>query len=465
MGLDFEAGGAETKPPPLSRIRIAGDGRGFETEKGERFVPFGVNYYRPGTGWAPQLWKKFDAAATRADFARLKELGANCVRVFLTYGSFCPEPDALGTDGLAKFDQMLALAEEAGLYVHPAGPDHWEGTPPWVRQEEDIAGERRLAGLESFWKRFAARYAGRNVVWAYDLRNEPEVPWTGPTVQRKWNDWLARQYGGAASAAAAWGSNATTLAWGQVPPPPARDALTNRLLMDFQRFREELADEWTRRQVGAIKSADPRALVTVGLIQWSVPALLPGVQHYAAFRPLRQARYLDFLEVHFYPLNNGFYTYASPEEEERNLAYLESVVREVAAAGKPVVVAEFGWYGGGKPTIDQGRHPAATEEQQAGWNRRLIETTAGLACGWLNWGFYDQPEAKDVSQLTGLLTAEGKIKAWGREFQALAGRLSGRPVGPPPAGERPTLDWFRCVTSTKAGQDFREEYFRAFKSP
>ena len=25
------------------------------------FMPIGVTYYRPGTGWAPQLWKKFDA--------------------------------------------------------------------------------------------------------------------------------------------------------------------------------------------------------------------------------------------------------------------------------------------------------------------------------------------------------------------------------------------------------------------
>ena len=33
--------------------------------------------------------------------------------------------DALAPEGLAKFDQMLALAEEAGLYVHPTGPDHW----------------------------------------------------------------------------------------------------------------------------------------------------------------------------------------------------------------------------------------------------------------------------------------------------------------------------------------------------
>jgi hypothetical protein len=45
----------------LPKIRVAKDGRTFVTDEGKPFVPFGVNYYRPGTGWAPQIWKTFDA--------------------------------------------------------------------------------------------------------------------------------------------------------------------------------------------------------------------------------------------------------------------------------------------------------------------------------------------------------------------------------------------------------------------
>src|SRR5512137_3167818 len=84
---------AAPKTKSLPKIRITKDGRSFETERGRPFVPFGVNYFRPGTGWAPQVWKKFDAEATRQDFARMKGLGVNCVRVFLSYGSFLTEPD------------------------------------------------------------------------------------------------------------------------------------------------------------------------------------------------------------------------------------------------------------------------------------------------------------------------------------------------------------------------------------
>src|SRR5512136_3093002 len=96
----------------LLKIRVAADGRTFVTETGKPFVPFGVNYYRPDTGWAPQIWKKFDADVTRRDFATMKALGVNCVRVFLTFGSFFTETNALDAAGLAKFDQFLTLAEE-----------------------------------------------------------------------------------------------------------------------------------------------------------------------------------------------------------------------------------------------------------------------------------------------------------------------------------------------------------------
>jgi hypothetical protein len=445
----------------MPKIRIAAGGRTFETDDGKPFVPLGVNYYRPGTGWAPQLWKKFDAQATRADFARMKQLGVNCVRVFLTYGSFFMESDALTPAGLDKFDQLLTIAEEAGIYVHPTGPDHWEGLPPWAATDR-FADERMLRALENFWKLFAARYRGRNVLFAYDLLNEPSVAWKTPAMHEKWNRWLEKQYGSAEKTAAAWQLKPEEIRWGQQLAPPAKDAPGDRQLLDYQHFREEIADEWTRRQAAAIKSADPRALVTVGMIQWSVPALLPSVRHYAAFRPERQAKLLDFLEIHFYPLADGFFEYAQPEGERRNLAYLESVVREVAAAGKPVVVAEFGWYGGGKLTGNDSKRPAASEEEQARWCRRAIETTRGLATGWLNWGFYDCPEARGVSQLTGLLTVDGKSKAWAQEFQRLSGELSGKPVHAAKLGPRPTLDWDRAITSPKAGREFREAYFKSY---
>ena len=282
--------------PRLSRIRVAVDHRTFETETGRPFVPFGVTYFHPDTGWAPQVWKKFDPAATAQDFARLRALGANCARVFISYGSFLSETNAPDPAGLAKFDQFLALAEAAGLYVHPTGPDHWEGTPSWAHGDR-IADEVMLGALENFWRVFAARYRDRPALFAYDLRNEPEVAWDTPVLRKKWKKWLLVKHGSEAKAAEFLGVNAELLRGDDAPPPEAKEAPGDTRLLAYQHFREDIADTWTRRQVAAIKAADPKALVTVGLIQWSVPSVLPAVKHYAGFSPKRQAPLLDFMEV------------------------------------------------------------------------------------------------------------------------------------------------------------------------
>lgn len=446
----------------LPKVRIAADGRTFTTGRDQPFVPFGVNYYRPGTGWAPQLWKKFDPEATRKDFATMKALGVNCVRVFLTYGSFYSDAGALNPEGLGKFDRFLDIAEQAGIYVHPTGPDHWEGMPRWGRAA--IEDESTLKALESFWDLFAARYKGRSVIFAYDLKNEPEVPWTSAILTAKWRDWLSSKYGTSPALTKAWAS-ATEVTFADAPVPEPREGVNVPALLDYQLFRESVADEWTRRQVQAIKAADSNALVTVGLIQWSVPVVLGSLKQYAAFRPERQARWLDFLEVHFYPLANGAFEYRNREEELANIAYLESVVREVAKPGKPVVLAEFGWYGGGKPRFDGSKHPEASEAAHARYCAGVVETSAGYATGWLNWGLFDQPEATDCSELTGLLKPDGTMKEWGRAFSRLAARYTGTKIAPKQASSRPDLDWSKCLTSSPAAKAFRDAYRQAFEPP
>jgi len=365
-------------------------------------------------------------------------------------------------DGLRKLDRFLDLAEAEGIYVHPTGPDHWEGLPDWARTDR-IADETVLVALEKFWTVLATRYRGRSAIFAYDLLNEPEVGWDSPAMLSKWNHWLTERYTGLDALKDAWG-RVPDGAWGAIAAPPSKDAPGDRVLLDYQRFREEVADTWTRRQTDAIRAADPDALVTVGLIQWSIPAVLAGPRHYSAFRPERQAKFLDFLEVHFYPLARGAYHYDGPDAEARNLAYLESVVAETARPGKPVVLAEFGWYGGGLPRHVGAAARLATEGEQAAWGRAVVETTAGMAAGWLHWGFYDHPEARDVTELIGLVKPDGTVKAWGRTFHELSGRLLDLTASRS-SGSRPDLDWDACLTSAAARNAYLEDYFQGWRRP
>ncbi len=436
---------AETPLPVKvpSKIRVNRKPHGFVDATGTSFMPFGVTYYRPGTGWAPQLWKQFDAEATRRDFARLKRQDANVVRVFISFGSFFTEPGKLNPEGLSKFDQLLDLADEAGLYVHPTGPDAWEGMPAWTKDLNvfsNDANEPCLKALEDYWRLFAARYRGRNTIWAYDLRNEPHVAWDTPYLRMRWAAWRKEHRQDLAP----------------VPDPSENPSAPE--LADYQRFRESIAEKWVARQSRAIHAADPDALVTVGLLQWSIPAQRMKIDQYTGFRPSVIAKHLDFMELHFYPLAAGVYDYGGPAAETANLAVLEAMARECAKPGLPLVIAEFGWYGGG-PLAPNGK--PATEEQQAEWCRHLLEVTSPMACGWLNWGMYDTPQAMDVSKLTGLFTVDGKEKAWGRTFRDVVQRFRANP----PAyviPHRPDLPWAACTASGDEMEKFRQAYLATF---
>lgn len=448
--------------PSLPRIQIAPDGRQFIAADGENFEPFGVNYYRPHTGWAPQVWRTFDAGTTARDFDLLAEHGVNCVRMFLSFGSFYMEQERLIDDGLRKFDQFVDLAEDRGIYVHPTGPDHWEGWPAWMPRDR-YADERALAAQERFWELFIPRYKGRTAIFAYDLQNEPFVRWDTRAMRLRWNAFVAGKYGTAAAAAKAWNRPAD-FSLDAVPIPSTDPKPLDPMLLDFQQCREQVADEWTRRQAQVIRSIDPQALITVGLIQWTVPSYIHSLDGYAAFVPQQQAKYLDFMEVHFYPLDNGGYEYEDAEREQRNLAYLEGICRECSIPGKPLVLAEFGWYGGGQIPRRDHISRFATDTQQAELCGKMIDSTAGLCCGWLNWGIWDHPEAKDCSLFTGLFTVDGKPKAWAGKFRELARKYCGKPIPPLKLGTRPALDWPLSTTDPTAGNRFRDAYYEAVRA-
>src|ERR1019366_4096220 len=125
----------------------------------------------------------------------------------------------------------LKLAEEVGIYVHPTGPDHWEGSPEWARGDR-MADETALAATETFLRLFAARVKGRAVIFGYDLRNEPEMGWDGPVMLKKWNDWLTSKYSTAEKIAQAWSRTNQTVELGSVPIPKDTDALSSRELLD-----------------------------------------------------------------------------------------------------------------------------------------------------------------------------------------------------------------------------------------
>ncbi len=404
--------------PQMELITVAPDSHGFvEQSSGRSYIPFGTNYYDPHTGWAPKLWRQFDSEKVREHFRIMEELGVNCARIFLTAASFQPTSETVEQEALAKLDSLIEIARDKNIRLIFTGPDHWEGQPPYWKPDR-FAGENALRALERFWDVVGKRYRGEPAIFAWDLLNEPHMPWFVEQWTPLWNSWLAGKYVNRESLKAAWGNELNeTESWGNVTVPGDKADRGNPRLRDWQRFREHLADEWVRRQVEAIRKADATHLVTVGYIQWSYPLIRSGDPgRYAAFNPHNQSQWLDFITIHFYPTMGG--PFESEENWRNNIEYLQAALA-YCHTGKPVVLGEFGWYGGGAPQ----HHPYLSEEQQANWISKEIEATRALADGWLSWPFADTPSSGDISLYAGLVKPDLTPKVWGRKFTEFAAIL------------------------------------------
>lgn len=447
----FQMTGGAAEHSKMELIVVTSDGKGFaERDSGRSYIPFGTNYYDPHTGWAPKIWRQFDTEKVREHFRLMSKIGVNCARVFLTAGSFQPKAETVDDQALKKLDTLAKIARETDIRLILTGSDHWEGSPSYWRPDR-FAGEEALQALEHFWKVVGQHYKGEPVIFAWDLLNEPHLPWFVNGWDIRWNAWLKKKYTDWDKLKTAWRNEITEKdQWGEVAVPENRDYAGNQRLRDWQLFREYLADEWVRRQVEAIRGADPTHLITVGYIQWSYPLVRPGSPgRYAAFNPHRQKQWLDFLTIHFYPTMGA--PFASNENRQKNLSYLQAVLA-YCHTGKPVVLGEFGWYGGGAPQ----NHPYLTETQQAEWISAEIEASRPLADGWLSWPFADSPSSTDISLFAGLFKADFTVKTWGRRFKELSGNLS--ELKQP----RPKLPLFDFPNALTAGNEELGQIHRAY---
>lgn len=439
IGFNVISNAAES--PNMQLIKISSDRHGFvEQDSGRPFIVFGTNYYDPHTGWAPKIWKQFDAEKVHQHFRIMNKLGINCARIFLTAGSFQPNAETINEQSLKKLDMLITIASQTNIRLLLTGPDHWEGQPSYWKPDR-FASEAALQALEHFWEVIGRRYRGEPAIFAWDLLNEPHLPWFIEQWRPLWNKWLKQKYESWESLKVAWGDEIREgEQWGKVAVPENKPDSGNPRLRDWQLFREHLADQWVSRQVEAIRKADPTHLITVGYIQWSYPLIRPGnPSRYSAFNPHRQSRWLDFITIHFYPtLGNPF---GSEKNWAGNLSYLQAVLA-YCNISKPVVLGEYGWYGGGAPQ----NHPYLNEDEQSQWLSAEIEVSRPLADGWLSWPFADSPDSTDISKFAGLVKADMTMKVWGHKFSALATKLPDLKRSP---FDPPKFDFQNFLTADK----------------
>jgi hypothetical protein len=309
-------------PHSLDWVGVSADGRSFRLEAaGKQFVAWGFNYdHDEDARLIEDYWER-QWAKVEEDFREMKALGANVVRVHLQVGKFMDGPSRPNEQALKQLARLVALAERTQLYLDVTGLGcyHRKDVPAWY---DALAEAGRWEVQARFWEAVAGACARSPAVFCYDLMNEPILP----GAKKKETDWLAGEFAG--------------------------KHFVQRIALDLAgRSREQVAEAWVNKLVGAVRKHDRRHMITVGVIPWALP--FPGAK--PLFYSERVAKGLDFVSVHFYPKKG---------EVDKALKALA-----VYAIGKPVVIEET--------------FPLACslEELEA-----FIDGSRGIAAGWI--GFY-----------------------------------------------------------------------------
>jgi hypothetical protein len=115
-------------------IRISADQQGFVLgETNKPFTPWGFNYDHDEKGrliedyWSEE-WPKIEA-----DFAEMKQLGANVVRIHLQVAKFMEAADKPNEPALKQLAKLVKLAEKERLYLDLTGLGcyHKQDVPAW----------------------------------------------------------------------------------------------------------------------------------------------------------------------------------------------------------------------------------------------------------------------------------------------------------------------------------------------
>jgi hypothetical protein len=284
---------AQDTPGPMPWVKVADDRRGFVLEpSGRPFAVRGFNYDHDEQGRLIEDYWTTEWPKVEEDFAEMKTLGANVVRIHLQFGKFMNDATRPNAASLDRLADLLRLAERHRMYLDLTGLGcyHKQDVPAWYDALDET---ERWDAQAAFWTNIAERCKNSPAVFCYDLMNEPVVP----GGKRKPGEWL----GGALA---------------------GKHFVQFITLDQAERPRPEIARKWVHRLATAIREVDRRHLVTVGLVDWSLDR--PGLT--SGFAPEKIADDLDFLCVHLYP------------EAGKVNAALETLAG--FAVGKPVVIEE-----------------------------------------------------------------------------------------------------------------------------
>ena len=428
----------------MKAVRLKEDRWNFELAgSGECITPLGGNILDSIHPVRGTLFDCFDANDCDRRLGAMAELGLNCLRQAIGVNRVFDARSGLKAEGLKNWDTFIGLAEKHGIYLMPVGG--YVGGKEWFDVELLADSGKALDDTCAFWEAFVGHYAGHPAVWAWDLRNEL-LYWNRPhalehgdaeavrieaTINAGWPVWLETRYGSVAAMNRAYGVSYNSFS--EVPVSlQFVEAPFEMKACDYRHYLNDRGYDWCSRQCEVIRAVSPSHMIVSGNNSWlcsDSDLFLANGFHNRALHDL-----FDFVTFHPYPAcqcaPGG---YGDPlDDMRRDGPKWQFWVRNCIATaryefyGKPVVMQEFGWYGGGESRF-LNPLPYRSEEDHADYTRTLCEALMPHVNGFLNWPTMDMPAATDISNHGGIFTHDGRRKKLAAVYQSLAGQLHGQP--------------------------------------
>jgi len=276
--LSAPLGASGTSQAPLSPVRLDGN---YFSRNGKRFLPVGAHWVpaKAAMQW-PLQW---DPKDIEADFAKMRDLGFNTVRLDLMWAWFEPRPGDYNPEAFQQLDYLVSLARRYHIYLHPS---------------LFIGGEVGEAYWDLSWRH------GRNP------QSDPEMLWLETNHAAE----LARRYA----------NESAILGWDLTDEPP---------FWIVQGTTDAMAINWTRLIAGAIRRYDRMHPIVVGVS-------MEDVGH-GPFRPDNLRDEVDFFSVHPYTIYAPqLFPDAMLSERGTYGAAFETALS--GGAGRPTMIQEMG---------------------------------------------------------------------------------------------------------------------------
>lgn len=212
----------------------------------------GINYYPAQAQWT-RFWPEFDRLAIAADFARIADLGANSVRVFLPRAAFLNEEHR--AKNLENLAILLIEAEAARLRVVPTLFDLKGSFAPATWANDAIYLNAVLPVI-----------AASPSVAFVDIKNEPDLNYEqfGRGIMQAW---LKTMIGLTRRAAPGL---AVTIGWSN--SEAAADLIADVDLVTYHDYKDPGSTRARLEAVRAVSGEKPVMVTEIGASSWSLVA-------------------------------------------------------------------------------------------------------------------------------------------------------------------------------------------------